>query len=167
MDFDFGKTFLLLCEKLNIGEHTFCEIKKKYHFEITLEEFYQLNNLGLIYDGSKGGLVLGKSHKEGGVHFLQQCAEERLRYIGEMEGWEYLTLPIRDENIGQQFENINRLTPHLSAEIQTDFEIPKSCKVIDTRETDVPILLVSGVSQFVINRFATKKEIRKIIELDK
>lgn len=164
---EFGTTFHSLCTKLNIGKFMFCEIKKKPHFEISLEEFYKLCNLGLVYNGSKGGLVLGQSHKEGGIHFLQECADDRLRYVGEMEGWEYLTLPIKDKNIGKQFENINKTHPHINFEIKTDFNIPKDCKIIDTSENKVAVLLISNTSQFVINRFATKKEIKRIIELDK
>lgn len=163
----FGRTFFLLCEKLNIGEYTFCDVKKKYYLEISLEEFYKLNNLQVIFDGSKGGLVLGKSHAEGGIHFIQQCAEDRLRYVGEMEGWEYLTLPIRDEDIANQFDSINRDNPHISPEIKTDFEIPSNCKVIDTSRVDIPVILISSLGHVVINRFATKNEINKIIELDK
>lgn len=164
---EFGTTFYSLCEKLNIGKNIFCNIKKKYHFEISLEEFYKLNDLGLIYNGLKGGLVLGQSHKDGGIHFLQESAEDRLRYVGEMEGWEYLTSPIINKDKEKQFEDINNTHPHIDFEIKTDFSIPENCKIIDTSESKVAILFVSNTSQFVINRFATNKEIKKIIELDK
>lgn len=49
-----------------------------------------------------------------------------------MEGWEYLTSPIIDENIGKQFEYINKTTPNVSFEIKTDFKIPEHYKIIDT-----------------------------------
>ena len=163
---NFGNALYDFCNKLKIGGSVFCNIEMKYYFEINFDEFDLLNKKGLVFDGSKGGLVLGKLHKNGGIHFLQQSSEEKIRYIGEMEGWEYLTPPINDYNDYQFFE-MNELTKNTNAEEDTSFEIPKNCKVIDTRHCEIAFLVVSNKSQFVINRFATRENINLIIELDK
>ncbi len=162
----FGNLLYTFCENLKIGGSVFCNIQKKHFFEITINEFDFLNKRGLVFDGTKGGLVLGKLHQDGGIHFIQQCSEEKLRYIGEMEGWEYLTAPPTEYN-DKQFFHINELTKNTNPDADTSFEIPENCKVIDTRHCEIAFLLVSHKSQFVINRFATRKDINLIIELDK
>ena len=162
---EYGDSFYAFCKKLEIGGLTYCGNEMKYHFEITLQEFDLINKLGLVYNGTEGGLVLGKLHIDGGIHFLQPCGSEKLRYVGEMEGWEYLTAPINNYNTNEFFL-INKQTKNINSEIDTSFKIPKTCKVIDTSNSEIAFILISHKSQFVINRFATKKHIDLIINLD-
>lgn len=163
---NFGNTLYDFCNKLRIGGIVFCNVEMKYHFEINFDELDLLIKKGLVFDGTKGGLVLGKLHKDGGIHFLLQSSEEKIRYIGEMEGWEYLTPPINDNNKDHFFE-INELTKNKNSEEDTSFKIPENCKIIDTRHCEIAFLVVSNKSQFVINRFATRENINLIIEIDK
>ena len=84
-----------------------------------------------------------------------------------MEGWEYLTHFKSASMFRDEFEEINRQTKPISKHLKTTFKIPETCKVIDTNDKEIAFILVSNYNQFIINRFATKKHIKEIIELDK
>ncbi|MFV8268543.1 hypothetical protein ACNQGP_01240 [Flavobacterium sp. GT2N3] len=93
-------------------------------------------------------------------------SDERLRYIGEMEGWEYLTSSIKSKELTNEFIKINEETKNQDGHIKTEFEIPNNCKVVDVTGIEVPFIIVFE-SHIIINRFATKKKIQELIELEK
>lgn len=158
-------TFEKFCSKHNIGKWNYYFADAKQVFEFKIEEFHKLNELGLIIDGAEGGLVLGNSHQKGGVHMIRQKTETIFEYVGEMEGWEYLTNFKTAHKY--EFSEINERTKPISKYIRTTFKIPEGCKVIDTTKKEIAFILVSKYTQFIVNRFATKKHIKEIIELDK
>ena len=90
-----GNTCLDFCKKMKFGEWTWCEKDFKYYFELTLEELDKLIAQKIVADGTQGGLIIGNLHLEGGIHLIMPISDERLRYVGEMEGWEYLTSSIK------------------------------------------------------------------------
>ena len=162
----FGDTFFAFCEQHNIG--------KKYpdsgFFEITIEEFHRLIPLTVLFDGSQGGLVLGNLHANGGVHMIApNLRTGRFRYAGEMEGREYLSPPIiRNGEFCNQLIDWNESIGCGESDIVFNFEIPKDCRVINTHDIAVPIIVLSiGGEHFIINRLATRKYINEIIELEK
>jgi len=161
----FGTTCLELCKKLEIGEWTWCNRTSESHFEITLKELDKLIKLKIVANGTKGGLVIGNLHSEGGIHLFHPISDDRLRYLGEMEGWEYLTSPLKKQELRDEFIRINEETKNQGRHIKTEFKIPKNCGVIDVTGIEVPFIIILD-QHFIINRFATKKRIKELIELD-
>jgi hypothetical protein len=155
------------CSENKIGKwnHYFAEAKNVFEFKI--KELHKLIDLGLVHNGTEGGLVLGNSHQKGGIHLLQPKNEKTFAYIGEMEGWEYLTHFKTASKYRDELSEINERTKPTSKYIKTTFKIPEICKVIDTTEKEIAFIIVSNYNQFIINRFATKKHIDEIIELEK
>lgn len=164
---EFRTKCLELCKKLGIGKWTLSEDLSENYFEFDLKEIYILKKETSIMDGTYGGLVLGNLHYEGGIHLIKFISETKLRYVGEMEGWEYLSSPYNHKDIKnfEKFDKINKRTPHKNRFLRTDFKIPKNCKIIDLRLIEVPFLIVEH-NQAIINRFATKRHIKKLIKVD-
>jgi len=157
---NFGSTFYTYCKLKNIGSIEGNE------FLINNEEFKTLCSLGVIYDGRTGGLVLGKLHCEGGIHLVQPYSKDKLKYVGEMEGWEFLSSPVKNYEIGSKFEFMNKINADYDKNIDTSFDIPLNCKVIDTRNSEIGIILLSANSQFIVNRLSTKIFLDKLINLE-
>lgn len=160
---------LLLYEFIN--EHSIGELimsENGYTICFSHNDFNYLKELDLIFDTLNGGLVLGNLHCEGGINMLIFDFEiGKYKYIAEMEGWEYLTFPLKNQEIENRFLEINSKTQNNNPQILTNFEIPKGCKIIDTKNNKVCFLLMSEYRQCVLNRFATKKHINEILELEK
>lgn len=164
---NFGSSCINFCKENNIGEWVFYLDTNKSYFEFTVDEFKQVCNLGIVFNGYNGGLVLGNLHSEGGIHLIMPISENKLRYVGEMEGWEYLSSPINDDNQLNRLTQINDSIKNPNNLKKSEFEIPHSCKIIDTRNVVIPFVLITMGIHVIINRTATKKHIKEIIELDK
>ena len=82
-----------------------------------------------------------------------------------MEGFEYLSSPIKSELQKKEFLEINKLTPEIDD--LKELIIPKNCNLIDTRNIEVPVILVSIYEQFIFNKKSSIKNIEKIIEIEK
>lgn len=164
---NFGKTFLDYCSKLNLGNWITDSINNQSWYELTETEYFHLNAEVNIFDGRRGGLILGNSHLEGGIHLLQYKPEiNKFRLVGEMEGWEFITAPLKNQYFREQFDHLNKSIIPTSMEIKTDFNIPKGCPIIDTQNLQLSILFISVNNQYIINRFATKEHINNLIELN-
>jgi len=149
---------------------TFEEDKKidKYHIEFSHDDFLYLKKLNLIYEGFHGGLIIGNLHINGGVNLIVfDSSRNKYRYVGEIEGWEYLSFPLKNQEFNDKFSVINKKTLNINSYQKTEFEIPKDCKIIDTKNAKVCFILLSEYKQFILNRFATMKHIKEIIELDR
>ena len=160
---------VLLCDFINeysIGE--FITTDDGYAICFSHDDFNLLKDLGLIFDATRGGLVLGNLHSQGGINVLIFDFEiNKYRYVAEVEGWEYLSFPIKTQEIENRFLEINLKTQNTNPQILTNFEIPKECNIIDTKNNKVCFLLMSEYRQCIFNRFATKKHINEILELEK
>jgi len=162
-----GDTFYNLCRRENIGRMVENPENGKLYFEISIEDFQKLNELNILFDGTKGGLVIGKLHIDGGVHFIRPNHKTgHFEYGGEMEGWEYLSSPVLSNDFGEKLVTLNNSIKGKLTYENTEFKIPKRCKVIDTYNLDVAVIVLSNVRHFVVNRFATRKHIKKIIKLE-
>tara|TARA_R110000868_G_scaffold345588_3_gene606728 strand:+ start:96 stop:605 length:510 start_codon:yes stop_codon:yes gene_type:complete len=155
------------CSENKIGKWNYYFAEAKDVFEFKNEDVHKLIDLGLVHNGIEGGLVLGNSHRKGGIHLLQPKTENTFVYVGEMEGWEYLTHFKTTSKYRHELNEINERTKVISKDIKTNFKIPEKCKVIDTTGKEIAFIIVSNYSQFIVNRFATKKHIKEIIELEK
>jgi len=159
-----GEKFYNLCEKLEIGKWKFNFLKKE--FILSFEEVHKLYDLKIVFNGETGAFVLGNSHDYGGIHLIQLDVDRKIvKYAGEMEGYEYLSSPIKSELQKQEYLEINKLTPEIGD--LEELVIPKSINIIDARNIEVPVILVSVYDQFIINKKSSIKNIEKIIEIEK
>mgnify|MGYP003628204877 CR=1 FL=1 len=149
---------------MNIGKWNYLS---KPFFQFTNQEFNILKNKNLVFDGTNGGLVLGNSHLNGGIHLLSFINQKTIEYVGEMEGWEYLTSPFNGIDIDnfEKFKELNEKTRNTNRNTKTEFRIPKKCKILDLRNIAVPFLLINN-QQAIINRFASKKHIQELMKID-
>lgn len=162
----FGSTCIDFLKNLEIGEWTWCNKTSHTHYEFTIDDLEKLIDLKIVRNGTKGGLVIGNLHSDGGIHLISPISYDRIRYIGEMEGWEYLSSPIKKQELIDEFIKINEETKNQGRHIKTEFKIPNSCKVIDVTGIKVPFVIILEL-HFIINRFATKKRITELIDLDR
>ncbi len=161
-------TFFAFCEKNKIGIHDIRTMDGKSYFSISIDEFHRLEKSMMIFDSTNGGLVLGKLHVEGGIHMIKfNFKSLRYDYIGEMEGWEYLSSDLKSHEHKRKLIEINELKyGPLTAE-RTDFEIPTNCKLIDTKNIEIAVIKISYHGNIIINRVSTKNYINQIIEVEK
>jgi hypothetical protein len=161
----FGSEFKDYCLEKSLGEWKMIDSKFKLVFNE--HDFYSLNEINSIYSGQKGGLILGKLHSQGGIHLISPNSDNtEFTYAGEMEGWEYLSSPLKSELHKNKLLEINKKVIPTLDSTKTEFDIPHNCKVVDTRESEINIVLLHFYSQFIINRRSTKKFINEIIEIE-
>ena len=163
-----GEKFYQLCTKLEIGkwEWNFESTIPKTELIFSINDFHKLNDLKIIFNGKDGGLVLGNSHDNGGIHLLQLDLEkDTIKYAGEMEGFEYLSSPLKSEKHSNELSELNSLK--IEIDITKEIIIPKDCNIIDTSNIKVPVILLSGYKQFILNKKSTFNYLDKIIEIEK
>jgi hypothetical protein len=161
----FRTEFKDYCLQQSLGEWKWIDFKFKLIFNE--HDFYTLNEINPIYSGQKGGLILGKLHSQGGIHLISPNFDNtEFTYAGEMEGWEYLSSPLKSEQHKNELLKINKKANAILDSNTTEFDIPHNCKVVDTRKSEINIVLLSIYSQFIVNRHSTKKFINEIIEIE-
>lgn len=125
---------------------------------LTFDEVTTLVEEGHVTDGRTGGLVIGKFHYEGGIHMLQPSGD-KLKYTGEMEGYEYLVNEFATKKYMDRLSAINMLTKTDQTLQPKPFPIPDNIKIIDTRRSGIEILLISWSGHFILNRAASEKNL--------
>lgn len=119
-------------------------------------------------DGRSGGLVLGNSHKNGGVIFLYQFPEG-FRVFGEVEGFEYVLSKESTDKHRSILEHIGDFDRDFTPEF-APYEIPNDIKIIDARKNENEskyILLDTRGGFAIINKYSTKIHLTKIDFLNK
>lgn len=163
-----GEKFYKLCSELGIGnwEWNFNSTTPKTELIISVNEIHKLNDLKIVFNGENGGFVLGNSHDKGGIHLLQPDIDRNvIKYAGEMEGYEYLSSPLKSKQHLNELLKINSLASDIDS--TKKITIPENCNVIDTSDIDIPLILLSGFKQFIINKKSTFNYITEIIEIEK
>lgn len=122
---------------------------------LTVDEVTSLIKDGHVADGTTGGLVIGKFHYEGGVHMLQPSGD-KFKYVGEMEGYEFVVNEFATKKHKDRLSVINEQTKTDHTIQPKPFFIPDSIKVIDARRPGIEILLISLNGHFIINRAASE-----------
>lgn len=122
---------------------------------------YLLHN-NLIVEGVDGGLILGNFHSEGGIPVIRNSHENEYEIIAEVEGYEYFMNPFLTHEELNIVENINKM--HHTQEINR-YSVPSNIKLINA-QGDAVILLGEG-SQFIVNKYATFKNLEFLDELNK
>lgn len=115
-----------------------------------------------LFDGTRGGLVLGDRHTEGGIKGIRASeVDKEYEVVFEMEDGEYLMNAPATIKYKERFDEINAyksFEPEISEE-----RIQSLYRVMDNRGKK-GIIIISGYPQYIINRNATAMYLE---ELDK
>lgn len=115
-----------------------------------------------LFDGTRGGLVLGKRHSEGGIRGIRESeVEKEYDVVFEMEGGEYLMNAMATIKYKKRLEEINAYRqeePEIS-----DERIQSLHRCMDNRDSD-GLIIISKYPHYIVNRNATAKYLE---ELDK
>jgi hypothetical protein len=77
-------------------------------FFFTPEEIEGFKRLNFLIDGSRGGMLVGNYHSNGGIPVLKKCDDAEMYEVSSVfEGWEYLLCPIAMENHIEYLTQIN------------------------------------------------------------
>lgn len=134
----------------------------------TLAEVQSVADENGIVNGILGGLVLGNSHVDGGIKVIRQYREEKLyEIIAELEGWEYVLNPATTQ---KELDHLNQLNSEFATmkELFKPFEIPDGIDIIDARpvienrKDTSRLILFSEYSQFIVNKYSTKKYLTEL-----
>lgn len=128
----------------------------------TMEDYIKK---GLAIDATMGGLIIGRSHDEGGIYFW---VKENDHYVldGEVEGFEYIL------NFGAT-NYYSKITDrfHQHGEHKHDFVAynpPSHIKILDTIHPIEPRFLLFDCGGFsIINKYSTKGYLDTIDEMNK
>lgn len=131
-----------------------------------------VENEGII-DATKGGLILGISHKEGGIKVFAQYKNESLyEIIAEFEGWEYILNPTATANNLEYLNKINEEFVNTKIDF-IEYDIPNNIATLDVRpviphlKSTSKFLLIGQYDQFIVNKHATKKYLNELNALNK
>jgi len=153
----YGNSFFSFVCTRHIGE--FVQSGHDKGLYLTVDEVISLVNDGYVTDGRSGGLVIGKFHSEGGIHMLQPSGE-KLKYVGEMEGYEYIINEFATKKYMDLLAKINRETQPDYGIPAKPFDIPVDIKTIDVRRHDTEIIFIAMTGHFIINRAASERHLR-------
>lgn len=122
-------------------------------------------NKGCAIDATYGGLIIGRSHEEGGIYFWVK-KENYYVLKGEVEGYEYIM------NFGatNYYSKItDRFHQHdLHKHNFVEYEPPSHIKLLDTRHNFEPKFLLFDFGGFsIINKYSTKGYLNTIDEMNK
>lgn len=122
---------------------------------ITLLRHMYDNNL--IIDASKGGLVIGPRHSEGGIKMIL-LENDSINFVGEMEGGEFLINTFASQKFHKRLFEINSYKGEYQPINET----------ISVRKIIVPKggMIILGGPQTIIKRSATSKYLNELQEIN-
>jgi hypothetical protein len=148
-------------------------IEKDGKIMLTITDLKPIVEGNGIVNGTKGGLILGNHHNEGGIKVIRQYNNEELyEVIAEIEGWEYVLSPLTTI---KELEYLKKLNAEFvgTTELFEEFEIPSGINILDTKpifeniKVTNKLVLISEYSQFIVNKFSTKKYLIQLDNLNK
>ncbi len=125
-----------------------------YKMKRTIEEMNDFISNNQAIDATYGGLVLGKSHDDGGIYFWVKRGEY---YVleGELEGLEFILNLGANDYFKNAIERFHQ--PKLHELDYSNYEPDNKIKVLDTRKLNYPNYLLFETGGFaIINKFSTK-----------
>lgn len=155
MDKETGREFKKFCID---NEITYTPDSENY-FNFSESEWNKIERLTKIFDGSKGGIVIGKTHAEGGIHLFIKLSDGSYRYWGEMEGKEFISPPNLSE---KQFEMLVAINDKIGT---SEISVLEDFEVIDLTKESLQILLLSDSNQFIIKKESTLTNLKEILEV--
>jgi hypothetical protein len=136
---------------------------------LNLEEMNLLIINGFVVDGRGGGLVLGPSHEDGGIPMLALAGDGTYRYLGELEGGEYLVNLVAYESQPEQIEAYNNFQDS-GEEGMLVVPLSRNLLILNTYLHDCygrcAKLLLIDAGQFIVNKYATARHFTEIERLN-
>lgn len=133
---------------------------------VLLKDF--LNLMGHLpfdmYNGSVGGLVLGRRHSTGGIYGVRETETGELEIAMNMEGGEYLLNTMAFEEYRERLMEINSYK--ISEPEISESRIKELSNVINVGDNYGLIQLIRGYPQFIVNRNATAKYLEELDEMN-
>lgn len=135
---------------------------------LTEAEMLILIKEGFVVSLERGGLVIGKFHSDGGIHIMQDGGNGLVRYVGEMEGYEFAfgypaavkhasTIDVLERSIAQESQFPAR-----------PFSIPPGIDTVVCSNLEVDILFLPppGGTR-ILSRAVSEKYLLKLNELNR
>lgn len=121
---------------------------------ISGEKFLDLLNEGMIVDARDGGLVIGRSHKDGNIYMIRQLFDsDNYEIFAHMEGGEYIICHDAYIKYKDTIENINSFH---GTEYNVDIEeVCKSPVLLTSAPFEDKYLFIDARGQFIVNKYAT------------
>lgn len=161
--------FIDYCKSNGIGSYDFDQSINAMNMFFTSDDIVKMD---FLVNASKGGLLLGSYHKDGGIQVISQNLDSQthekfpFKVVAEFEGNEYLVPPEIYELHKEEIEELNEsIVPYPNYEFES-FGKNFRCKVIDLRKSKFQVIYVEPQTYFIINCLATKENIERIIEMD-
>ena len=129
------------------------------------EKFQLLANNGQVTDARKGGLVLGKSHEQGGIYILIKNDSGGYSVEGEMEGWEYVLSREATKRNSYRIKEINE-SNELDHSKFKEYNIPLGITILDLRGKIFQLLYFEK-GQSIINKMSSKYSLQELEEINK
>jgi hypothetical protein len=112
-----------------------------------------------------GGLIIGNFHNQGGIHMLQPF-DNGFKYVGEMEGYEFLfSAEMTKKHLAKIFELNKSVTRDRDSEPKP-FKVPRHIKKIDLTKLHFQIMVMPDGLHFILNRTATEKYLVLLDEMN-
>jgi hypothetical protein len=134
------------------------------------EEIEKYKSLGLTVDGTKGGLLLGNSHENGGIQMLFKYSDGyRLR--GEVEGKEYLVNSEASKLFASELRyisNIKRDEPiFMNREVDLTNITIIDCRVNNVTFSSKFLLVDEHDSWHIINMYSTIGHLHRLENINR
>lgn len=141
------------------------ELMYYYKMRYSLEKMEEYLQNGQALDANMGGLILGRSHDDGGIYFWVK-KDDYYSLEGEVEGYEYI-LNFGATNFFK--ESSKRLHQYEDHKGHFEEYCPDShIKILDTKhETEPKFLLFDDNSFSIINKYSTKGYLNTIDQMNK
>ena len=107
-----------------------------------------------VIDGRPGGLVIGRSHKQGNVYMLQEIEGEKFIIRNNLEGGEYVLSNKATDIMKDRLNEINNFKHdhYTLPEIKLNFKT----RILNTHaEPNDKYLWVDTRGQFIVNKIST------------
>lgn len=133
--------------------------------EYSLEKMNEYLKNGLAIDATMGGLILGKSHDNGGIYFWVKRGEVFV-LEGEVEGFEFVMNQGATHYFSKTTDRFHQ--PELHKHEFIDYEPDRNIKLLDTRSLKFPKFLLFNSGGFsIINKWSTKGYLNTLNEMNK
>lgn len=129
--------------------------------EITKEDLdFIFSHGGKFINLSNGGLVIGKSHEEGGIKLCKRIGD-KYYYFADMEGYEFIVNPYSTQKYMERLKEINSYNEKTEL---GPLDNNKTYSYFDFGEYD--IALISDYNQFIINKNASMKFLDELTDMN-
>ena len=120
---------------------------------------------GGLVDGRRGGLVVGRSHEEGGIYILQQTEADRYEIQANIEGGEYVLSHKALLKFRERLEEINSW--YENGSLVKTISVTSRTRVINSSATPHDrLILFDFRGQFVVNNLATTEFFEELEQMN-